>query len=213
MDNKQIELFDSINSIKTNETTKGNKHVKLLGSNYNINRAKLDLYETPSYFTEFLLQKEKFNQDILEPCCGNGRISQVLLNYGYNVKSSDIQKRNFECEEIDFLQSDFEKNKYDIVTNPPYSLSLEIIKKATFIAKNKIAIVGRVQFLEGKRRYQCLYKDGFNGFRLSKCYFSVKRVGFDRENISYNNTSTTMSAWFIFTKEYNGFPIVDWINY
>jgi hypothetical protein len=213
MDNKQIELFDSINSIKTNETTKGNKHVKLLGSNYNINRAKLDFYETPEYFTECFLQKEQFNKNILEPCCGNGKISIVLQKYGYNVKSSDILKRNFECEEVDFLQSNFEKDVYDVVTNPPYEKSLEIILKASEIAKNKIAIVGRIQFLESIKRYNILFKNGFNDFKLSKVYPSIKRVGFARANKDYNNSSTMMSAWFVFEKGYKDLPYVDWINY
>lgn len=213
MINKQTGIFECNDNIELVETKKTNKHVKLLGSNYNKNRVELDLYETPTYFTEWLLKKEKFNQDVLEPCCGNGKISQVLLSHGYNVKSSDILKRNFECDEVNFLQSDFEKNKYDIVTNPPYSVSLEIIKKATFVAKNKIAIVGRIQLLEGQKRYSTLYKNGFNGFRLSKVYPSVKRVGFERNDISYDNSSAMMSAWFVFEKEYNGLPVVDFINY
>lgn len=45
-----------------------------------------DYYATEPKAVELLLEKEKFNSIILEPSCGEGHISQVLLNSGYAVK-------------------------------------------------------------------------------------------------------------------------------
>ena len=52
-----------------------------------------DYYATEPKAVELLLEKEKFSSFILEPSCGEGHISQVLLNSGYAVKSSDLINR------------------------------------------------------------------------------------------------------------------------
>jgi len=188
-----------------------NKHATLLGAGTKQQRIENDLYETPEFFVNELLKKESFNHDILEPACGNGRISKTLIKNGYNVHSSDLIKREFECEEKDFLNSSFEINKYDIITNPPYCLMFEFIHKASLIAKNKFAFVGRVQLLEGIQRYDKVYKNGINGFKLSKVLCSVKRLNFVSEK-DFNHTSAMMTCWFTFEKGYNHLPQIDWIN-
>ena len=46
----------------------------------NNDRHKADYYATSYETTEFLLQYVKFHKRIIEPACGEGHISRVLLN-------------------------------------------------------------------------------------------------------------------------------------
>ena len=50
-------------------------------------RAENDFYATPKRVTQMLLDKEKFNNNVLEPCCGIGHISEVLIENNYTVTS------------------------------------------------------------------------------------------------------------------------------
>lgn len=173
-------------------------------------RVPFDLYETPEFFVEDLLTKESFYSNVLEPACGNGRISKTLTKAGYQVHSSDIMVRDYPCEVQDFLSSNFKKDRYDIVTNPPFKLMHQFLEKSTQIAKNKIAIVGRVNLLEGVQRYHDWYENGINGFRLKKVLISSRRLNYI--SIRFSQNSAMMSCWFIFAKGYSDLPTIDWVN-
>lgn len=189
------------------------KHRMLLGGSGNNARVENDLYETPEFFVNELLKKETFNNNILEPACGNGRISKTLIENNYNVYSTDLIKRSFECEQKDFLISEFESNKYDIITNPPYALMFEFMQKASIVAKDKFAFVGRIQLLEGVKRYNDIYINGINSFKLKKVLVSVKRLNFiSTSSFHKKHTSAMTTCWFVFEKNYNDLPQMDWIN-
>lgn len=49
------------------------------------NREENDFYATEPKATELLLEKETFNENVLEPCAGMGHIRDVLVSHGYNV--------------------------------------------------------------------------------------------------------------------------------
>ena len=187
-----------------------NKQLTLLGVGKS-QRIENDLYETPEFFVNELLKHKNFDKNILEPACGNGKISSTLITAGYNVYSADIIKRNYPCNIKNFITDDFEYKKYDIITNPPYSLMSEFINKASFVAKNKFAFVGRIQLLEGINRYNNFYKNGINDFRLKKVICSVKRLNFI-SNKEFNHTSAMMSAWFVFERQYTGKPVIEFCN-
>jgi methylase of polypeptide subunit release factors len=83
----------------------------------------LQFFRTPAWVTESLLARISLEGCILEPCCGDGAISQVLLARGYLVESSDIMDRGYgKCQNF-FLRTERADN---IVTNPPYNNALNI---------------------------------------------------------------------------------------
>lgn len=78
---------------------------------------KNDFVKTPKLITEALLKYEKFDGDILEPCCGDGAISEILKKQ-YKVHSSD--KIDYGYGEQKDLFDIFDE--YDnIITNPPFT--------------------------------------------------------------------------------------------
>ena len=76
--------------------------MKISGHNFRGDREKNDFYATPSQATEKLLQVEQFDGKIYEPCCGQGHISKVLIDNGYDVESTDLVDRGYGQSHIDF---------------------------------------------------------------------------------------------------------------
>lgn len=78
-------------------------------------------------------------------------MSEVLKAAGYNVTSSDLIDRGF--GEVKSL-FDYEHFDGDIITNPPYKLALDCVKKSLDLVDDghKVAMFLKIQFLESKTR-------------------------------------------------------------
>lgn len=105
-------------------------------------RERNDYYATPPVAVERLLELEEFHgRRILEPCCGEGHISKVLERR-YEVVSNDLIDRGFGNPGIDFLGDEITEWDGDIVMNPPYGLSMEVMPTiATIHSFNAIVIM------------------------------------------------------------------------
>lgn len=67
-------------------------------------RANSDFYATDPRAVDRLLKNfTDLDKNVWEPACGEGHISQRLVDRGYNVRSSDIIVRSYPMEQIDFL--------------------------------------------------------------------------------------------------------------
>ena len=93
-----------------------------VGHNANGDRHKNDFYATPSLATQELLKKECFGGTLWECACGDGAISKVLIDNGYDVYSSDLIDRGY-GEQLDFLQSD--KNIDKLYVSLGYLISIK----------------------------------------------------------------------------------------
>lgn len=117
-------------------------------------REQHDYYATEPKALEILLEHESFTPEVWEPACGEGHLSQVLINNNYAVRSSDLIDRGYpETEVMDFLSVE-ETNTRDIITNPPYKYAHEFVQKALDISDvgTKVAMFLKLTFLEGKKR-------------------------------------------------------------
>lgn len=184
-----------------------------------------DYYATHPKATEMLCNLEKFSDNILEPCCGQGHISRVLEARGYNVESMDLIDRGYGRGGVDFLQYNETVDK-DIVTNPPYSLAQEFLEHAMDIVTDghKIAMFLKLTFLESDGR-----KDMFKRYPPKKIWVSSNRIPcgkngdfyqrdnngnilYDRKNNPKEVSSAVCYAWFIWEKGYSGPIVVDLFN-
>ena len=86
-----------------------------------------DFYLTPPEVTRALLKVEKFDGKIWEPACGNGAMSSVLQEAGYDVVSSDLKDRGYGDVE-NFLTSI--RVSENIVTNPPFDHDEDFVRRA-----------------------------------------------------------------------------------
>lgn len=113
-----------------------------------------DFFVTPAWVTEALLDREVFAGPIWEPACGNGAMSRVLEAAGYAVHSTDLVDRGYGEGGVDFLAQPFPVAVHpgSIVTNPPFSLAGDFARHALGLGVRKVALFGRLGFLEGQKR-------------------------------------------------------------
>jgi len=183
---------------------------KKKGKNFSTNntgkRKKSDFYETPYSLTRHLLNVENFDfsKIVCEPACGDGAIVCVLKEkwQSNNIAAYDA--------EVNFLK---DTKQYDyIITNPPFSLAFEFLQQSKKLAKNKFALLLPLSYLHGKKRYDMIYTD--TDYPLKKVYVFTRYPMLGeklREDGKYN-TGMMVYAWYIFEKEYDGNPIIDWID-
>ena len=124
-------------------------------------RKPADIYPTPVDATESIIDvikvmSKKFEEEhgrpiktIWEPACGDGRLARVLEHHGYTVIATDLREYSgYGQGGLDFLNEDpLKKWGWDIgeidliVTNPPFSLSVEFVRKALSITPYCIMLV------------------------------------------------------------------------
>jgi hypothetical protein len=169
-----------------------------------------DFYSTPPLATQALLDNEKFKGPILEPACGEGAITQVLLNNEYEVISSDLHDYGYGNAPIDFLSYDSKKLSYpSIITNPPYKYAEQFLSKALELTKEregKVALLLKLQFLEGQKRKVLLENSP-----LKTVYVFSRRLSFTRGGTTTGNQGMMAFAWFVWDWGYWGYPVVKWL--
>lgn len=189
-----------------------NSLFKTLGaSNHSLGeRERNDYYATEPKATEWLLKLETFNGPILEPSCGEGHISEVLIRGGYQVVSRDLINRGY-GEVADFLSADNTKWDGDIITNPPYKYAQEFVEKALQIIPNgyKVAMFLKIQYLEGKRRRKL-----FDTMPPKRIWVSSSRLNCAKNGDfeTYKINSAASYAWFVWEKGFRGDTIIKWFN-
>jgi len=176
-----------------------------VGHNERGDREKDDFYPTPKNATQSLLDRQKFEGNIWECACGNGAMSEVMKENGYDVYSSDLINRNYGDVGIDFLKSDRQVD--NIVTNPPFNLATEFTLKAFELAKYKVVMLSKISYLEGVKRKELI----FNKNKLEKVLIFTRRVPFKKESTQKLAGGLMAFGWFIYDVNYNGKPTIDWI--
>jgi hypothetical protein len=130
-------------------------------------RKPADLYPTPVDGTESLIPVLKAMKRpdgspirrIWEPACGDGRLARVLEWHGFEVISTDIREYpGFGYGGLDFL-AETPKDKWGwvwpeidaIVTNPPFNLAEEFIRRALCFTPNVAMLLKQTYWNVGGR--------------------------------------------------------------
>ena len=182
----------------------------LSGTSVSRERVENDYYATPPESTIALLEREKFSGDTLEPCCGQGHISEVLKDYGYEVISNDLVDRGYGEHNEDFLNSK-SLTANNVITNPPFKYAKEFIEKSLEVTNGKVAMFCKVQLLEGVSR-----REMFENTPLKTVYVFTKRQNPLRNGSPVDENgkkwaSTMCFAWFVWEHGYEGKPTIEWI--
>ncbi len=167
-----------------------------------------DFYETPRVAVEALLGVEEFTGPIWECACGLCAISEVLIEHGHDVISTDLIARGYGTGGIDFLL-EWQPQAPNVLTNPPYKLALEFAQHALGLTTGKVALLLRLAWLESHARQAffashpparvwvfagrlpMMHRDGWTGRRAS---------------------SAIPHAWFVWSKGHSGAPTLGWIR-
>lgn len=174
-------------------------------------RQEDDYYATDPYAMRLLLENESFAPNVWECACGEGHLSKVLEEYGYNVKSTDIVYRGYgEEKSVDFLTADVEDFDGDIITNPPYKYAQQFIERALEIVHpgRKVAMFLKLQFLEGQARRKL-----FQASPPRTVYVSSSRLKCAKNGrFDLMASSAVAYAWFVWEKGNTQEPVIKWIN-
>ena len=169
-------------------------------------RNEHDFYPTPPSATEALLSVERFHGDIWECACGDGAMSRVLETYGHKVKSTDLIDRGYGQAPVDFLSVPVKGSVANVVTNPPYSLAEEFVRKALHVSTAKVAMLLKLTFLESERRHRM-----FESTPLTRVYVFSRRLTLMRNGAAPRSGGMIAFAWFVWEHGYTGRPQIGWV--
>lgn len=181
-------------------------------------RQKEDYYATEPKAVELLLEQETFSPYVWECACGEGHMSEVLKQYGYKVKSTDIIDRGYADTEVqDFLSTTKEDTKddfpRDIITNPPYKFAQKFVEHALDISIDgtKVAMFLKLTFLESKARKKMFEKYPPKVVYVSSSRLQCAKNG-DFDTYKQGTMTAIAYAWYVWEKGFAGDPIIKWIN-
>jgi hypothetical protein len=165
-------------------------------------RRPLDFYETPLSFTRALLDNIETDVygTVLEPCNGDGAISNELRINGFKVKTNDIDSSRESDYHYDATKKTLWKKKPSwTITNPPFSSAHKIIPLAYEWSRHGVACLLRLTYLE-----PCRNRADFLA-QYPPAIIVLPRFSFTRNG----GTDTVTCAWFIWNKEYIRRPKVN----
>ena len=171
-------------------------------------RSILDYYGTNPETVNDLLSVENFSDKIYEPCAGHNNIVNVLRDAGHEVIASDIFDYGYDNKIADFMQQT-EMLDGDLITNPPYGEAEAFVIKALSLTKpgNKVAMLLRLQFLEGRSRYKNIFEKN----PPKNIYVYTKRQVCSKTD-DFTEGSAVAYAWFVWEKGWFGQPKINWIT-
>ena len=120
-----------------------------------------DLYHTPKslvWVADYIIRCQfDINEGILEPCAGELSLAEELAKIfkSPGVTVNDLfydqwENANLPGTSFDYLKADFSKYK-QVITNPPFSLWDEFVRKAKSHCK-KFMFIGRLNYLGTQSR-------------------------------------------------------------
>lgn len=185
---------------------------EILNYGKNEDRQINDFYATPPEEVRSILSKEKLYGNILENSCGQGHIArEVKDEYPDNkLITTDLIDRGYGEGGLDFLASDYPYTEDidTIIMNPPFKHIESFVNKSLSIAKKKVILFARMQFLESQTRYESIFKH----HKPNRIYIYVDRVAcYVNGDFNKKHSSTMAFAWFVWDKKDTDVSI-NWIR-
>jgi len=166
----------------------------------------VDFYPTPGWATFALIKNEQFRGQIWECACGDGAMSEVLLQTGNDVISSDLYDRGYGETGCDFLIS--AQRAQNIITNPPFHSAEGFVARALDLAKSKFALLLRLAFLEGAGRTRTI----FHKSPPARVWVFSERITFYPKGAAVAGSGTTAYAWFVWDKSHQSGTELRWLR-
>jgi hypothetical protein len=180
---------------------KNKKYHRADPSFYMSKSTPVDFYPTPPQMVKALLLREEFTGKILEPCCGNGQLAEILKTHGYDVFASDLVDHGY-GKVKDFFNYKFQVE--NIVTNPPFAVITLFLQKAIPMTNRKCCVLMRLLALSGKERFEKIWSK----FPPQRIYVFTKRYSF----ADGKTGGMLVTTWMVWDKESkNRNPELFWI--
>jgi hypothetical protein len=164
-----------------------------------------DFYPTPKWATHVLADNENFDGDIWECACGDGAMSNILLEKGYDVTSSDLYDRGYGTAGVDFLKEN--RVVDNIITNPPFHSAEAFVHAGLRQTRKKVALLLRLAFLESAGRQKTIFSET----PPSTVWIFSERITFYPSGSVRKGSGTTAYAWFVWDHEHHGPTELNWL--
>lgn len=193
----------------------------------NKERDVLDYYATKPEEVTNILEEIGLNLDdctVLEPCAGEGYMLKGIEDYinpNWNTRlyATEIKYREKNIsntsirvgEEMDFLNDEY-KIPIDpdwIIMNPPYNAVEPFTIRALEMANKGVIMLARLQFLEGKGRYENILRDN----PPSDVYIYVDRIKcYKNGDFSDEKNKIQAYCWILWDKSKKKDSHLHWIR-
>jgi hypothetical protein len=178
-------------------------------------KISLDDFPTPPWATRALCEWLKTKDidmsamSVREPAANRGHMTMPLSEYFATVEGSDIHDYGHGFPVRNYLTDDNFENTDFTITNPPFILAREFVEKAIRLSDVGIAVIVRLAFIEGKDRYNNLFKEYPPSYLLQ----FVERVGMCKGTIDKDLATATAYCWLVWLKN-DDFPEtrINWIE-
>ena len=185
-------------------------------------RHKSDYYVTPkepieTFLNKFISVEEIYNtNDLLwlDPCVGGDSVcdmsypSAIVPKFVDSMTTIDIRKDSLAEYKVNYLRAKF-SHKFDIIiTNPPFNIALDVIKKslADIESFGYVIMLLRLNFFGSQERYPF-----FQNNMPKSCYIHHKRISFipphvnqqrKKDGLKPMSSDSIEYAHFVWQKDY-----------
>lgn len=146
---------------------------------------------------------------VWEPAANRGYMVRPLREFAQYVIASDIHDYGHSFPVQDFLwpTEDYEVIDW-VITNPPFRLAEQFIRRGLEIANRGVAVLVRTSFIESIGRYESLYRDRPPSIMGQ----FVERLPMVKGRIEEDASTATSYCWLVWYREppYGGCRLV-WI--
>lgn len=134
---------------------------------------------------------------VWEPCAGRRTMSRILAEYDpARLIETDVADYGVGLEVMDFRHAEMAGGVDWVITNPPFSLALDLWRQAMSVARVGVAFLLRVAWLEGVERYHALYAQ--RQVRFVVPY--AERLPLVCGHLDRNAATATCYCWFVALK-------------
>ena len=168
-------------------------------------RPEGDFYETPRsliWVADGLIRTEfESRNPILDPCSGKGAISEELRRAGFSVVENDLFTGG-----VDYLAHSFPERF--VITNPPFSLWDEFVKKAKKHC-DKVLFIGRLNYFGTVSR---LSNGLWNNLKSVHCFNRYIDYRTPSRQDGLFHVGAMATAWFLWDMSFSGSPTVHFLD-
>lgn len=181
------------------EISSNNIGVAMAGGGGSQGRRENDFYPTEPEATIALLEViqedlERLQLSIHEPSCGDGAISRILEERGFEVYSTDLIDRGYGIAGLDYLEC--KETRPIVITNPPFCLAEQFIRKALDDGAERVYMLLKSTFFHARSRLYLLEQ-----YPLARVMPLTWRLDFTGQG-----RPTMECSWFEWRKGYTGLP-------
>ncbi|MBF0169074.1 MAG: hypothetical protein HQL45_15740 [Alphaproteobacteria bacterium] len=168
--------------------------------------SKAEMFETPEWAPEAVLDAEVLTPLVIDPCCGRGVLAEAAKRRGHNVAAFDLHDWGYGLTGIDFLKwrptVDFMKwpdVDFTVLMNAPFSLADEFVRHALELGARKVVAFQRFAWWESNER-----TDFWRDCRPARIHVCRSRASCWRLDIPPEKRKgrggSTAYAWFVWER-------------